>query len=602
MTSILIDNLKRLLLENKNKEVIKYYKKHNKFFNKSESVLSKNIAGISLINLKNFKEAEKVLKQALDDDSDNVELLVNLAVCFLSQNEIDQSLELLNKAINLDPEFIDPKVFKVKAIAKKGYEDLISFYQTLKDNFNKHDSRVLSELAHHLFVYNDFFKSEKIYKYLYNLREFQKNIFIINRLALCLEYRLMNTEAETLYKKCLEIEPRFIDANLNYATFLRSLGRVKESLERLNYILQLKPTDKKKINVGYLPETYRHISISHKYKEKSDPILQEMLKLLKSEGFNVLSSKDKSQLLFAISKAFDDLNDKENFADFVIRANDQRYLSLSYNEKNTLEHFQMMKQIVTPTFIENNSVTSSETTPTPIFIVGMPRSGTTLCEQIICSNDTVFSAGELFFFQNSLKKHFKSHDPKKFANEIIQNFKSKANIIQNEYLDSLQQFPLNGKKYVVDKHPFNFFFIGFIRCIFPESKIVFCKRNPADTCLSIYKNFFPMDGIGFAYNQKQLANYYNAHNDLMKYYLSIFKDKIYTLEYEKLVEKKEEETKKLINFLNFDWNDDYLNFNKKKQVVKTLSVNQVRSNIYNTSLNLANQYNKYFPELFGNLR
>ena len=145
-------------------------------------------------------------------------------------------------------------------------------------------------------------------------------------------------------------------------------------------------------------------------------------------------------------------------------------------------------------------------------------------------------------------------------------------------------------------------FIGFIKVFFPNSKIIHCNRNPKDNCLSIYKNNFASPKMNWAFSQKDISNFYNNYNSLMKFWHSKVQEFIHTVEYEKLVSDKENEINKLLKFCDLEWDDNCLNFHKNSTTpIKTVSITQAREPIYKSSVNSHDDYKKYLKEMFENL-
>jgi hypothetical protein len=225
----------------------------------------------------------------------------------------------------------------------------------------------------------------------------------------------------------------------------------------------------------------------------------------------------------------------------------------------------------------------------------MPRSGTTLIEQIISSHPDVVSGGELFYLQKYIKKYFPDKEPNLFKSSVLEKLEDFGPRIAENYNEEILKISKN--KLVTDKLPFNFIFIGLIKSIFKDVKIIHCKRSPMETCFSIYKNYFPFDELGFAYDQNELGEYYNLYSDLMLHWKNLYKNEIYEIEYENLINNNETEIKNLIDYCDLEWNEKCLNFYQNKNVVKTLSTNQVRQPIYNTSLNSWKKYEKYLEPL-----
>ena len=152
-------------------------------------------------------------------------------------------------------------------------------------------------------------------------------------------------------------------------------------------------------------------------------------------------------------------------------------------------------------------------------------------------------------------------------------------------------------KIIVDKMPFNFKWIGFIKILFPHAKIIHSNRNPVDSAFSIYRNMFDSPGIGWAYSQDYITKYVNLYNDLMIFWKKELGDFIYESHYEKLVAEQISETKNILEFCNLKFEDNCVNYTNNNIPSKTISVYQVRSKIYKSSLNLSDKYLNYFPFL-----
>ena len=203
----------------------------------------------------------------------------------------------------------------------------------------------------------------------------------------------------------------------------------------------------------------------------------------------------------------------------------------------------------------------------------MPRSGTSLTEQILSAHKDVYGAGELKFLGESIKKNLLKEN--KFVNNSSDNLVQ----VQNEYLDKIES--LNYKENVLtDKAPLNFKWIGFIKTIFPYAKIVHCDRDAMDTCFSNFKNSFQSYSLAFCYDLEKLGKFFNLYKDLMNFWINKYPDQIYNLSYEKLINDQKQETEKLLSFCNLDWDENCLSPHKNKKTVATASLAQVRSPIY----------------------
>ena len=228
----------------------------------------------------------------------------------------------------------------------------------------------------------------------------------------------------------------------------------------------------------------------------------------------------------------------------------------------------------------------------------MPRSGTTLVEQVIASHSLVAGAGEIHYLSEIINNSIL--DDQKFNKLKILDEMVKSNNFIYEQYNNLIKFHNFKSEIITDKAPQNFLWIGFIKIFFPGSKIIHCSRNPKDTCLSIFKNYFSSKTMYWAYDQKSIAEYYVLYSNLMDFWKSKFKDDIYEASYEKIVNSPETEVKKMISFCGLEWEAECLNFYKnKKTPVQTVSISQASKPIYNTSINSNEFYVKYLSEMFN---
>jgi len=278
-------------------------------------------------------------------------------------------------------------------------------------------------------------------------------------------------------------------------------------------------------------------------------------------------------LNFAVGKAFEDVkNYKDAFKSFQ-KGNELKNEMSAYNIDNETKTFNKIKSI----FNDPKILDSKEGDKKIIFVVGMPRSGTSLVEQILSSHIKIYGAGELSFLSDIIEKEINSKE-QKYSN------------LQSEYMDCIKKFK-HEEEYLVDKTPLNFKWIGFILNFFPNSKIIHCKRSAVDVCWSNYKNLFSSEKLNYSYSFSNLANYYRLYEDLMLHWSKIYKNKFYEIDYEKLVKNKEEEIKNILKYLDLDWDENCLNFHKNKRSVSTASLAQVRKPIYNSSVEKWKNYN-----------
>ena len=234
----------------------------------------------------------------------------------------------------------------------------------------------------------------------------------------------------------------------------------------------------------------------------------------------------------------------------------------------------------------------------------MPRSGTTLCEQILSSHSKITGAGELNYLAE-VSKVIRVIQP---SEENLKNFeaalKNPAELkkARNDYLNNLAKWDKNNSVYICDKMPHNFIFIGFIKLILPEAKIIYCKRDPIDNCFSLYSHKFLELSHQYSYNQKILVEYYRLHQELMKFWFKKHADDIFILDNEELVNNQETVSKKLIEYCELEWEEQCLDFHKNKRQVRTASIEQVRKPINNKSIGAWKKYEDYLSEMLSELK
>ena len=464
---------------------------------------------------------------------------------------------------------------------------------------------------------NNFTSSTNFFTRAINLEP--KNIAAMNNLANSYKYLTKIDLAEKLYLKILTLNPHYIQALNNYGNLKQQIGDFNFSIE-----LYLKALDINSKQTGImfsLASAYQQLGNFKKSEEFISKILliepkntsvhklrSEIIKYKKNNDHLIVMEnllKDKSlkeeqiiDLSFALGKAFEDIGDYEKAYKNFEMGNLKRKKKVNFNINNQEKLFSSI--IKTFENIDFASFKKKKSDKKIIFICGMPRSGTTLVEQIIASHKDINGAGELIYLQNSIEKNF-IKDFRLNKQKIIEEASSFKNLIENEYLEQLELHKYSSK-IITDKAPQNFRWIGFMKIFFPNCKIIHCNRNAKDTCLSIFKNNFPSAHMGWSFSQKDIAEYYNLYLKLMNFWNSKISNDIYNANYENIVQDKETEIKKIIKFCDLEWDPACLSHHKKnKTPISTVSVTQARKPIYSSSLNSNNNYTKYLSELFSAL-
>ena len=382
------------------------------------------------------------------------------------------------------------------------------------------------------------------------------------------------------YEKAATLKPDFATAINNLGIAYQRLGEFDLAHENFQIAIDLIP--------GYA--TAHHNLSGVKTYAENDPQIIQMESLLDNKE---IDNQDRIYLSFALSKAYEDIGNHKKLFKHLHNGNKLRKKQLNYSIDKSEGHNEMMKLFFNSKSINKHK--KLETNPesnSPIFIVGMLRSGTSLVEQIISSHSEVYGAGELKNLNNSIIPIIKEH----LADENYSLIEDEFKLIRKEYLLSLSKINAN-ENIITDKFPLNFRSIGFIISAFPDAKIIHLKRDARATCWSIYKRYFSDAGNGWAYNLDDLAKFYRLYIELMDYWHELYPGKIYDISYEELTSNQENETQKLIEYCGLDWDPKCLNFHENKRDVKTASATQVREKMYQGSSDAWKEYFDYLKPL-----
>ncbi len=444
------------------------------------------------------------------------------------------------------------------------------------------------------------------------------NIALINNMGLSHKNLLEYDMADRLFNKALELNDTYINAYINLGNLKRDLNKFDEAIKLyekalsisnqnpvVSYSLALahqgigdfeKSIFYSKLTLKIDPNFTRAdhlISQSKKYDIKDSHYLELKQKINNFDSDNL----GKIDIYFSLAKAEEDIGNIKEASLNLINGNKLKKKILNYDVRNELSLFSDIKKKFTENKLNSQTDKIGENI---IFILGMPRSGTSLVEQIISSHSEVFGGGELPILPNIIKDVFINNEKSlnnDFSNLI--NDYSIINKLRTNYLDFIKNFK-SPKKYITDKAPLNFRWIGFINLLFPQSKIIHCIRDPKNNCLSMYKNLFE-GGLNFTYSQEDLTEYYKNYQVLMDFWKSNFPDKIFDIQYEDLIKNPEKEIRDIIKFCNLKWDEKCLAFHKNKSPIKTMSTSQARKPIYKSSLKAFDKFKEYLTILENNL-
>lgn len=412
----------------------------------------------------------------------------------------------------------------------------------------------------------------------------------------------------------LGLEPKHIDAMYRLALILEDQGRFSEALTMLERVIGLSPGHANACNsAGVLSQTLGDIDVAIKYFRRAISVRPEFAEAHRNLAFarrNVEIDDDvrRSEALlehelddvsamhvsFAMAKIHDDLGEYNNAFKHLSRGNMLKRRMLDYDIGLESDFFAELEGAFDSSFFQGRIGWGLED-QTPIFVVGMPRSGTTLVEQIIASHSRAEGAGEILDLDRLLWDAVNENRQHGWGQSMHSLSRPQANDLAAAYLNGLKQrFP--GAEHITDKTPGNFHYIGMIRIMLPNAKVINCTRDPVDTCFSCYQNYFT-EGVSFSYTLEELGKYYRLYSRLMEHWRWELPGFVYDCSYESLLNDQEGETRRLLEFCSLEWDPACLSFHKTKRPVQTASVAQVRQPIYRSSIGRATHYEKHLAPL-----
>lgn len=446
---------------------------------------------------------------------------------------------------------------------------------------------------------------------------FKENANLQCAYADCLRNLGRSEDSLSFYKNAIRLSPQLHQAHLNIAGVYTGLRRLDEAIASFTQALATGGSADKVH--GGLGNCYR---LTGDFKRATDHFQQvledhpencEALYWLvqlnrqtaadnRVEALEKLAEtttgEDRILMCFALAKALDDLGDRASSFSWLEQGNQLRRDSYQYDPGDTAELFAAIRtsHVSSPPDVGVKAEGAAA-----IFIVGMPRSGTSLVEQILASHSQVAGAGELDLL-NQIAGELEQQTQASYPHAIYEASDEQLRQHATHYLREIDR--LSGDvTYVTDKMPQNFRHLGLIDRMFTEgsARIIHCVRDPMATCWSIYRQLF-QGAHPYAYSQPELGDYYHQYEQLMEYWQSTLADKIYTVRYERLVENMESEVAALLDWLGLDFEPSCLEFHKTERTVATASATQVRQPVYTHALKGWRRYEVYLSDLRDSLQ
>ena len=389
------------------------------------------------------------------------------------------------------------------------------------------------------------------------------------------------------YRRALEHRPDYVEALNNLGSVLRTQGFVDEARAAFERVLELRPTQvEAHCNLAQF-KTYR----------PGDPHIEQLLS--QQHRLPALPEDGRVRYWFTVGKMLEDAGrHDESFAAYAA-GNRAKHAVTPWDEA---AHLALRRRVVAAFPRERlaRPVAPPADGPTPVFIVGMPRSGTSLLEQVLATLPDVHGAGEITWLGETLQSACDEAADAGFRfPESLAAWPDEALVaLGRRYVERLRALA-PGATHVVDKLPDNFMHLGLIHLMLPGARIVHAMRDPMDSCFSCFSRLFTGDNLGYTYDLGAVGRYWLSYDEIMRHWhAALPPGRILDVPYEAMVSDLERQARRLVDYLGAPWDDRCLGFHDNRRVVRTASVAQVRKPIYRTSVARWKPYERHLGALF----
>jgi tetratricopeptide (TPR) repeat protein len=526
--------------------------------------------GAALNRLKRHEEAIAHFERVLALQPGLAEAHADIGNALVALKRHEEAIERYRRAIAIRPRFADAhnNIGNALVILDRQRQAIVHFEAALSIDPDAFETRI--SLAAALSFIERHEEAVAHYRRALALRPDHADTYRL--LGSALEAGSRPEEAVASLRHALEIRPNLAEAHNALGTSLLTLGRLAEGCRSIETAIALAPTR---------TDFHRNLAMATRH-SAGDAHLQAMEEL--ARDMTSLDDSQRMELHFALGKAYTDIERRSEALSHFIEANAIKRRQITYSEPTSLMQIERIKAVMTRDLLERKAG-SGAVSELPIFIVGMPRSGSTLIEQILASHPAVFGAGEVGNFAETVARFCGASMAPALFTEIIPDMAvERLAELGASYLDSLRKLaPEAGR--ITDKMLPNFRMLGLIHLALPGARIIHARRDPLDNCLSAFGRNFSKSNQPFSYDLAELGRYYRAYDGLMAHWRNVLPAGVMIeVQYEHLVADLEPQARSILEHCGLDWDPRCLAFHDTERPVRTASVTQVREPLYRSSI------------------
>lgn len=397
-------------------------------------------------------------------------------------------------------------------------------------------------------------------------------------------------KANRCYRQAVKLRPADAPALYNLAASCIALGQLEQAEQLLDEVIRLAPTDY---------DAWQNRSTLRRQTAENNHVRQLQAVLGK------LGPDDPGRvpLCYALARELEDLQRYGESFGYLQQGAVARRQRLDYDVDVDVAAMQLIEQTFTPGLLQSGK--TGHDSNRPVFILGLPRSGTTLVDRILSAHSQVASLGEINTFALALMRGVSESGDSAAAVQTKSDLIRRASqidfsLLGRRYADTIGEYGHTAGR-LIDKTPLNFLYLGLIRLALPNARIIHLRRHPVDSCYAMYKTLFRM-GYPFSYSLQDVGRYYIAYHRLMAHWRAAAPGSFLDVDYERLVNNQESESRRIIDWCGLEWEPGCLEFHKSSEPAATASAAQVRQAMYTSSVNLWRNYGQQLAPFVAKLR